>query len=60
MQLVKEVSALYSSTVPGYTAHTGDMLLEAEFTKLNFPGEQQDTQVSHDASPGFILTSHAV
>ena len=39
MQLVKEVSVLHSSTVPGYTPHIGDMLLEAEFTKLNFPGE---------------------
>ena len=39
MQLVKEVFVLHSSTAPGYTPHIGDMLLEAEFTKLNFPGE---------------------
>ena len=43
MQLAKDMSVLHSSTMPGYTPHIGDMLLEAEFTNMNFPGEQQDT-----------------
>ena len=43
MQLAQEVSMLYSSTVPGYSRHIGDMLHEVEFTNIKFPGEQQDT-----------------
>ena len=56
MQLAQEVSVLYSSTVPGYSRHIADMLRQAEFTNINFPGNQQDTSI---ASPGSVRTSHA-
>ena len=44
MQLAQEVSVLYSTTVPGYSSHNFDMLRQAVFTNINFPGEQQDTR----------------
>lgn len=46
MQLAQEVSVLYSSTVPGYSRHVADMLFQAQFTNINFPGEQQDTSIA--------------
>ncbi|DBA91660.1 TPA: hypothetical protein ACH3X1_003263 [Trebouxia sp. C0004] len=45
-QLAKEVSVLHSSTVPGYTPHIGDMLLQAEFNNMNFPGSTWDQEAS--------------
>ncbi len=46
MQLAQEVSVLYCSMIPGYSCHIGNMLLQAEFTDINFPGEQQDTSIA--------------
>ncbi len=39
MQLAQEVSVLYCSMIPGYSCHIGNMLLQAEFTDINFPGD---------------------
>jgi len=46
VQLVKEVSVLYSSTGLGGVRHVWDMLTQAEFTWINFPGNQQNTSTA--------------
>lgn len=43
-QLAQEVSVLYSTTVPGYSSHNFDMLRQAVFTNINFPGSAWDQE----------------